>query len=61
MKKSKKIILLIVAILIIIGITFIIIYKPTYELNKAVEYLKNGKYKEAYEYIESKGNEENNN
>lgn len=59
MKKSKKIILLIVAILIIIGITFIIIYKPTYELNKAVEYLKNGKYKEAYEYIESKVNEEN--
>lgn len=59
MKKSKKIILLIVAILIIIGITFIIIYKPTYELNKAVGYLKYGKYKEAYEYIESKDNEEN--
>lgn len=59
MKKSNKIILLVIAILLIVAITFIIIYKPKYELNKAIKYLKYGKYKEAYEYIESKGNEEN--
>lgn len=59
MKKSKKIILSIIAILIVVVIAFIIIYKPTYELNKAIKYLKHGKYKEAYEYIESKSNEEN--
>lgn len=59
MKKSKKIILIITALLIVGAIAFIIIYKPTYQLNKAIQYLKYGEYKKAYEYIESKGNEEN--
>ncbi len=32
---------------------------PQIQLNKAINYLKNGEYKTAYSYINSKNNEEN--
>ena len=58
---SKKIrISLIIAIIFFILVTFtIVIFKPKYELNKAIEYLKKGNYIESYNYIESKDNDEN--
>lgn len=59
LKKSKKIIFLILVVIIIIGIIFAILFKPKYELNKAISYLKYGEYKKAYEYIEKKENNEN--
>ena len=58
MKKNKKIMMGIILALILVAVLFIIL-KPKYELNKAVKYLKYGNYKEAYEYVQSKNNEEN--
>lgn len=50
------IIILIVFILVIIGV---LVFLPKYELNKAVEYLRNGNYKEAYFYVNNRNNDEN--
>lgn len=57
-KKSKIFIIIIGVIFILATIAFIIL-KPKYELNKAVGYLKNGQYKQAYSYIEGTKNENN--
>ncbi len=43
----------------IVAIVSLIIAMPKIQLNKAVNYLKNGEYKEAYQYINNKSNEEN--
>ena len=43
----------------IVAIVALIIAMPKIQLNKAVNYLKNGEYKEAYQYINNKSNEEN--
>lgn len=60
MKNKKKIIIaLILIVLIIIGIVIIKIQIPKIQLNKAISYLKNGDYKEAYLYINETNNEEN--
>lgn len=59
MSKGIKIGIIILLVLAVIGSIVFIILKPSYELNKAVEYLKKGEYKEAYDYVVSKGNEEN--
>lgn len=57
--KNKKILILSISIIIIIVITVLIVATPIMQRNKAVGYLKNGNYKEAYQYINSKSNEEN--
>lgn len=57
--KNKKILVLIISIIMIVAIVSLIIAMPKIQLNKAVNYLKNGEYKEAYQYINSKSNEEN--
>lgn len=57
-KKRKIFIAIIVLFFILCAIAFII-FKPKYELNKAVGYLKDGQYKKAYSYIESTKNEKN--
>ena len=58
MKGKKGIILLIIIIvLIVMGILMVVI--PKIQLNKAVNYIKDGEYKAAYSYINSKNNEEN--
>ena len=54
--KNKKILVLIISIIMIVAIVSLIIAMPKIQLNKAVNYLKNGEYKEAYQY---KSNEEN--
>lgn len=59
MNKGVKIGIIILIIIAVIGSILFILFKPSYELNKAVEYLKNGNYKEAYAYVKAKGNEEN--
>lgn len=59
MNKRIKISIIIVVIILILGIIGLVIFRPTLELNKAVEDLKYGNYKEAYEYIQNKNNEEN--
>lgn len=59
MKKTMKIILIAFTIILIFLGVFWIVYNPTYELNKAVDLLRSGKYKEAYDYASNKGNEEN--
>ena len=60
LKNNKtKICKIICTIIAIIAIVIFIVFKPKYELNKAINYLKYGKYKEAYEYIENRNNEEN--
>lgn len=55
---NKKIIIGIIIVLVLFIIIFIV-FKPRYELNKAVKYIEHGDYKEAHEYIQSKNNEEN--
>lgn len=49
--------------IIILSIVFIllimIIFKPKYELNKAINYIESGEYSTAYEYINSKSNSKN--
>lgn len=57
--KNKKILVLIISIIMIVAIAALIIAMPKIQLNKAVNYLKNGEYKEAYQYINNKSNEEN--
>ena len=57
--KNKKILVLIISIIMIVAIVSLIIAMPKIQLNKAVNYLKNGEYKEAYQYINNKSNEEN--
>ena len=57
--KNKKILVLIISIIMIVVIVSLIIAMPKIQLNKAVNYLKNGEYKEAYQYINNKSNEEN--
>lgn len=57
--KNKKILILIISIIMIVAIVSLIIAMPKIQLNKAVNYLKNGEYKEAYQYINNKSNEEN--
>lgn len=57
--KNKKILVLIISIIMIVAIVALIIAMPKIQLNKAVNYLKNGEYKEAYQYINNKSNEEN--
>ena len=56
--KNKKILVLIISIIMIVAIVSLIIAMPKIQLNKAVNYLKNGEYKEAYQYINN-SNEEN--
>lgn len=56
---KKRIILVATILIVIILIVAVIIIKPKYELNKAVEYIKEGKYNIAYTYISSKRNESN--
>ena len=58
-RKNKKILVLIISIIMIVAIVSLIIAMPKIQLNKAVNYLKNGEYKEAYQYINNKSNEEN--
>ena len=48
-----------ISIIMIVAIVSLIIAMPKIQLNKAVNYLKNGEYKEAYQYINNKSNEEN--
>ncbi len=57
--KKKTILIMLLIIIFIILIVGIIIIKPRYELNKAVEYIKEGEYNKAYTYINSKGNKDN--
>ena len=57
--KNKKILVLIISIIMIVAIVSLIIAMPKIQLNKAVNYLKNGEYNEAYQYINNKSNEEN--
>lgn len=57
--KNKKILVLIILIIMIVTIVALIIAIPKIQLNKSVNYLKNGEYKEAYQYINNKSNEEN--
>lgn len=57
--KNKKILVFIISIIMIVAIVSLIIAMPKIQLNKAVNYLKNGEYKEAYQYINNKSNEEN--
>lgn len=61
MKKKILIIILICIVVIIAGILIGINIKekPTRELNKAVDMIKNGTYKEAYDFISNTENEEN--
>lgn len=59
MNKGLKIGIVITIIIVIIGIVGLAIFKHTLELNKAVENLKYGNYKEAYDYIQKMNNEEN--
>lgn len=59
MNKKMKIVIIVLVVAIILGIIAYIILKPKYELNKAIEYLKYGNYEEAYNYVQSKNNEEN--
>ena len=60
MKNKKRLIIVIIIIAIIaIGIGALIVAMPQIQLNKAINYLKNGEYKTAYSYINSKNNEEN--
>lgn len=59
MKKTMKIILIAFTFIIIALGVFWIVYKPMYDLNKAVELLKNGEYKVSYDYVINKNNEEN--
>ncbi|MBS6252537.1 MAG: hypothetical protein KH434_04830 [Clostridium sp.] len=59
MNKGIKISIIIAILVVIVGIVGFIIFKPTLELNKAVEYLKDGNYKEAYSYVNNKNNEKN--
>lgn len=60
--KNKKILILIISIImivVIIGLGILIVEMPKIQLNNAVNYLKNGEYKEAYYYINNKSDEEN--
>lgn len=59
--KNKKIKILvgIILVIIVIAITILVAIMPNIQLNKAVEYLKDGKYKEAYTYINDKNIEKN--
>ena len=59
--KNKKIKILvgIILVIIVIAITILLAIMPNIQLNKAVEYLKDGKYKEAYTYINDKNIEKN--
>lgn len=59
MKNKRIIIITIMSIAVILTVTLGLILKPKYELNKAVEYIKDGQYNEAYKYISRKGNKEN--
>ncbi len=59
MNKGLKIGIVITIIIVIIGVVGLAIFKPTLEINKAVEDLKYGNYKDAYDYIQNKNNEEN--
>ena len=58
MKNKKRLIIVIIIIAIIaIGIGALIVAMPQIQLNKAINYLKNGEYKTAYSYINRKNNE----
>lgn len=59
MNKGIKIGIIIAILVVIVGSVGFIIFKPTLELNKAVEYLKDGNYKEAHSYVNNKNNEKN--
>lgn len=56
---KKKIIIISISVLLIIGVIISIALKPQIELNKAIGYLKNGEYIKAYEYVNKKNNENN--
>ena len=58
MKKRKIIVIAIMLIAVALVLVGIII-KPSYELNKAVKYIKNGEYIKAYTYISDKKNDNN--
>ena len=58
--KNKKLFILPLAIVLIAFILIgFFIFKPKYELNKAIDYLKNGEYAEAYNYINTNSTKEN--
>lgn len=59
MNKKIKIFIIVIGVILVLSMVAYFIFKPQTELNKAIEYLKYGNYKEAYAYIESKSNEEN--
>lgn len=60
MKNKKRLIVLsILVAIIVIAIGVVMVAMPKIQLNKAVNYLKNGEYKTAYSYINSKSNTEN--
>lgn len=59
MNKIIKIGIIIVIVIVILGSIGLIMFKPKFELNKAVEDLKYGNYQDAYDYIQNKNNEEN--
>ncbi|MFR3182323.1 MAG: hypothetical protein ACLTPN_01715 [Clostridia bacterium] len=55
--KKVKILIGIILVIIVIAIIILVAIMPNIQLNKAVEYLKDGKYKETYAYINNKNNE----
>lgn len=57
--KKVKILIGIILVIIVIAIIILVAIMPNIQLNKAVEYLKDGKYKETYAYINDKNNEKN--
>lgn len=57
--KKSKILIGIILVIIVIAIIILVAIMPNIQLNKAVEYLKDGKYKETYAYINDKNNEKN--
>lgn len=57
--KKRKIIVIAIMLIVIALVLVGIIIKPSYELNKAVKYVKNGEYIKAYTYISDKKNDNN--
>lgn len=57
--KKSKILIGIILVIIVIAIIILVALMPNIQLNKAVEYLKDGNYKEAYSYVNNKNNEKN--
>lgn len=57
--KKKIFIISLILIMLITVVIGLVILKPKYELNKAIDYIKSGDYIQAYDYIESTDNEKN--